>query len=567
MNSQANKIKLGLDDFLVAQGAAHASDAFKALPRYRLHDIEMLEEMVQNYTFIRSPTGYLDTRTLQFCGVHEFLEHTSNRIAMVEGVTAKGTPSRKRTPLSQVFRESRLRDEVTYEGMTFIPNGPPVTANAQYNTFREFRITPKRGDLSAYHALMDHLFGGQHKARRYVEWWIAMRLRHPEVKPMNFIILYGAIQGEGKTRLGQIFQRQFGAYGKEIPGSSFLERFNSEWIARRLFVMVSELMLTDKKEAADLIKDMISRSEIPVERKYVPTYYLPDCLGYFVTTNYHNPLYLEPTDRRAFMVEVCQGLSAQEARLSPELATAAATFCDSPEGQAALSYYLDRLDLEKFSPHAPPPMTEAKLTAIDSSFTELERFARDVIDDPDQYWRLFKEKHPCDLIEATEILSLGDAPNRLQRTSTTAVGNALSKLGCKQVNHGKPVRTKQGLKRLWALRNPEKWLGATHEKLAQHYNQTRKPAAAKQTPKPAAEQTAAPVEAARTPQRPAPPRVDRSRVKQTYHDGKGIVMRDRDEKPRRKRKPATSSKCHRCHHRNYDPERIHCKNCGRKLAK
>lgn len=475
--------KMGIDDFVVANGS-EAQSAFKKLPRLKFEGFELLLEHRNNWAFIKKPLSYLELRTQELRSVRDYKEINSNKIVQVPYLTGAGKPAEAPTPVTELFAESKLRDEVTYEGVTFVPkDGLWVTDDRKLNLFRPYRIEPRRGDLTPYIKLRDHLLRGQPPVvQRYLEWWLAHRIRRPEIKPMNFILLSGLKQGEGKGLLGEIFGKQFGPYYIEIPGNRFTERFNSWWIEKHLFMMVSELMETNARKAADLIKMMITQRMFTSEKKFLDAYQLPDYLGYLITTNHPSPLYLEPHDRRCFPVKVCQEAQTEEAaRLSLDSSTAATAFRESRDGQEAMSYYVEKIDLDEFSPFEAPPMTQAKYEIIEDSRSSVEGFLTALHDDPGQYWvddyknRTLKR---CDLGEAIEVTELPDYKKVFSK-NPTVVGIAMHKAGFHKVNKAKPVLTQNGLKNLWAFRNEEKWLRASHEELARHYNETNPDRSAK----------------------------------------------------------------------------------------
>ena len=204
-----------------------------------------------------------------------------------------------------------------------------------------------------------------------------------------------------------------------------------------------------------------------VEKKFGPKYPLPDYLNYLVTSNHPNPLYLEPDDRRAFVATV------NKERLDPKLGQRiSACFRDGAEGVAALMYHFLHFDLTGFDPNEAPPMTKAKEIVIESSMTDLERYARDLAEDPDQHWRdIFNKKpNPCDLGESADVLVMCRGPEmKYSRATLTAMGNAMHKAGFPSLGL---VRTKHGRKRLWAIRNWAKWRDARPNVLAAHWDQT-----------------------------------------------------------------------------------------------
>ena len=200
---------------------------------------------------------------------------------------------------------------------------------------------------------------------------------------------------------------------------------------------------------------------------------MPDYTNYLITSNHPNPLHLEPGERRVFIVRVCEGMSDAEAKAgASRIAPKIKELEKHPE--YLLNYFLKR-KLGNYNAFVEPPMTSAKQIAISDSMTELERFCRDLREDPDQYWTCFNsitnkvEGRAADLGEAKDVRDLYVRNHQPQvKPSETAVGLALGKADfARQVQ---PLRTNGGLKRLWAIRRTEDWRKTPRSAWARDYD-------------------------------------------------------------------------------------------------
>lgn len=108
---------------------------------------------------------------------------------------------------------------------------------------------------------------------------------------------------------------------------------------------------------------------------------------------------------------------------------------------------------------------------------DVEQFALDLAADPDEYWCRSADHGtrflplPCDLATTEEIMERAKHFNyATESTTNTALGNALHK--AHPIRRLEQVRTPlHGRKRLWTLRNHEKWGNATPAAIAEHYDQ------------------------------------------------------------------------------------------------
>ena len=147
------------------------------------------------------------------------------------------------------------------------------------------------------------------------------------------------------------------------------QSFN-EWAIGKQFVLGDEISGKDKRQESDRIKNLITQPEITINKKYSPTYTIPDCINYMFTSNHPDALNIEPTDRRMFVYSI-----RDEDRLSLAQGKALERFRKG-KGTAALLHYFafEHVIPKHFDHRAQPPMTSAKAELIDHSLTDIERF-------------------------------------------------------------------------------------------------------------------------------------------------------------------------------------------------
>jgi hypothetical protein len=204
-----------------------------------------------------------------------------------------------------------------------------------------------------------------------------------------------------------------------------------------------------------------------INRKYLPIYTVPDCINYFFTSNHPDAFFLDDHDRRFFVHEVTVE------PLGPE-------FYDEydkwyrGDGAAALFDYFLNMDFAGFNPSAPAMKTEAREDMVFHVRSDLSSWVHGLIEDPESYLsplgRGVAEK--CDLFSSQQLLTCYkyQADNHGNNATANGLGRELRRCSISQVLHGRPCRTSQGLQRLYAVRNREKWKEATHQHVVEHFN-------------------------------------------------------------------------------------------------
>lgn len=142
------------------------------------------------------------------------------------------------------------------------------------------------------------------------------------------------------------------------------------------------------------------------------------------------------------------------------------------DGPSHLFHYLLNLDLTGFNPREHAPMTESKRAMVVSSMSDLGEFVERLRTDPISALLPLGKKAAigCDLYTTTLLSRIVD-PDGSKRYTPALIGRVLQGAGIRAIHKGDQIRTATGIKRLYAVRNPNKWLGATPKKCAAHYDQ------------------------------------------------------------------------------------------------
>jgi uncharacterized protein with PQ loop repeat len=261
--------------------------------------------------------------------------------------------------------------------------------------------------------------------------------------------------------VGYSLMAVYGRNATEIDDEHLQASYN-EWAENKQFVMGDDVTSGEnKRHMADKLRSMITRQELRLNPKYIPSYAIRDCINYYFTGNHPDLFLMEEDDRRMFVHEVVVD------RLPRAFYKEYDAWLKSEAGPAALFYHLLHVDLKGFDDKGEAMLTEAKAEMIDVAQSDLARWVREVAQDPDR----MLGSDTGDLWTPHELVIRYD-PNNERRISTSAMGRELRRARLARPYH-RVVQTKMGSVRLIIVRHAERWVKATHAALAEHYNASR----------------------------------------------------------------------------------------------
>lgn len=447
--------KTGLDDFLVKRGVEAFLKLLGECEEYEaskeLHALNEEVVYIRDPGIIYSYKHALEMRAADFTG-HAF----SNRWHYEKEQTAKGEKLvRKKTAVEWLSWPMRAE----LERMTYAP-GQDLIIDNKLNTWRGWGVEPKKGDITLWKQLLDHVFFGEHPAvRKWFEQWCAFPMQLPGTKLHSSVLLWGVIEGSGKTTIGQTLMLIYGENASELKDAD-LDNPRNEWAEKKQFVLADDITGRDSRQHANRIKTMITQREMRIDRKYVPSYTLPDCINYFFTSNDSNAQFMDDGNRRNFVHEVRSG------KLSEQFRQKFFAWRDNG-GLAAIFDYLLHVDLEGFDPKADAMVTDSKREMIRIGKSDLGEWVFKLREDTD---RILGAKLKGDLFTAEELLAVYD-PDGTKRVSANAMSRELKRSFFMLVGGNYPLETAQGFKRAYAVRNREHWSTATRKQATDHYNE------------------------------------------------------------------------------------------------
>lgn len=158
-------------------------------------------------------------------------------------------------------------------------------------------------DDRLFDQLLERVFP-QQADRAVLKDWLAWNLQNEGDKPTWAILLYSQTKGTGKSTLGRLLSLLFGDENSmALNGISTLTgRFNKPVLARK-FITCEEVKLGAGTDAGNKVKALISEKVIAAEGKGTNAESIRNCCCFVMTTN-HFPHWIEPDDRRFYVIDV-----------------------------------------------------------------------------------------------------------------------------------------------------------------------------------------------------------------------------------------------------------------------
>lgn len=464
--------KVGLDDFLVHAGSSSVSQFEDLLSESEPLGLSApLWEMNDSFVYVRNPGIIVDRRDMENkISPAAFKDHLcSTQNYQERQLKPDGSISYKTVSAAATWLRWPLRVEVSK--LTYKPGKESFVEHGEsllFNTWPGWGVQPKKGDVTPFKDLIDHLFkGSEPKAKEWFMRWLAYPLQYPGVKMYSSAVVHGIKHGTGKSLIGYTLGRIYGDNFAELNSSDLTNRFN-EWAESKQFALGDDITGSNKRADADYLKKMITQERLRLNPKHIRSYVVPDCINYYFTSNQPDAFFLEDDDRRFFIHEVIGGPLPEEFYVEYDL------WLDSG-GSAAVFDYLLNLDLDSFNPAAPAYRTSAKDRMINTGRSDLASWVRQLIAVPDHTLVIGSVTETRDLLTSKELLAFYDPEGR---TGTTANGLAreLNRAGVRQVVDGQPIRLSSGNQaRYYAVRNPEKWLSASPKAIAEYLDSELSP--------------------------------------------------------------------------------------------
>jgi hypothetical protein len=448
--------KTGLDDFLVARGREEL-EALICNDSREMTLAKSLFELNEKVVFVGNPGLVVDKKSGQKMTPGSFKEAVYSDELCYDRVLGKdGKPTMRRVPIAPTWMSWPLRSKVAK--LTYAPGRVQHITNCEFhnsawNVWPGWGCQPCPGDVTPFLELIDHLFSDtEPAAKTWFLQWLAYPLQYPGTKLFTSAVIYGIKHGTGKSMVGYTVQKIYGKNWTEIRQQDLHGSFNS-WAENKQFVLGDDITGSDNRLDADVLKKLITQSELRVNAKFMPEYTVPDCINYLFTSNQPTAFFLEDNDRRFFIHEV-------QVDPLPEVFYADYSLWLAAGGAEAIFDYLLHVDTSDFNPAAPALRTRAKDRMTHDVKSDLASWVARLHEDPDSVLRLGDVVMNQELFTNKQLLSLYD-PGQRTKVTANGLGRELKKAGFRQVLDGALIQLSDGKDRLYAVRAPERWQRAT----------------------------------------------------------------------------------------------------------
>lgn len=440
--------KVGLDDYLIKR----SKTAFLKLRTEEYAESAELWKLNERLAFVGSIGRVWDFRYRRFHKSRtDLLDQFANVNYQVPKANGEGFVTKNAAKEWLAWPQRREYDDIVYA-----PGESPVVDNS-INTWPGWGVEPKKGNVKPFYELLNALFADHADSQTWFLQWLAYPIQHPGVKLPTAVLLHSRVQGVGKSLTGEIVSDVYGVNANIVSQDELHSQFNG-WLVHRQFILGEEITGSDSRKDADRIKNMITRDRINVNIKFQPTYELKDCANFLLTSNRVDALFLDDDDRRVFVHEITSKARPDEfyKRISEWRQNGGASHL--------LHHLMFEVNVSDFNPRAPALRTEARQNIIDLSKSDLDIFVRDLVANPSDVLQFEGAPVPGDLFTAKSVVGFATT-SKYRVPSKIAVSKALSRVGI----YPRQLRTHEGTKMLWPLRNLDDWGKRTDKQWVDHF--------------------------------------------------------------------------------------------------
>lgn len=218
------------------------------------------------------------------------------------------------TPAGYFLHNKKRR---TFDRMVFEANTERVLPS-DYNMWNGFALTPKKGDWSLMHAMIEEsIADGDIESYLWIIRFCAWCIQNPTERAGVCLAMLSEKQGTGKGLLGRTMCKLFGAHAQHMyRQNSVTARFNAQ-LAQCAMLFEDESDFAGDKAAASMMKGLITEPTIDIERKGIDVITLPNCLKIIKATNRKWVAPVEAGDRRYAVFHTCEKWANNKSYFGP----------------------------------------------------------------------------------------------------------------------------------------------------------------------------------------------------------------------------------------------------------
>lgn len=258
------------------------------------------------------------------------------------------------------------RQMVDRDNVVFDP-AQTVSPETHVNLFHGWTVTPKPGSCRQIIMLLEHLCNDDPAVVDWILKWIAYPLKNPGAKMRTSILMHGD-EGSGKNLFWEnIVCQLYGEYGC-VVGNDEIESQYNEWVSRKLFIVADEVVTrAELRNQKNKLKRLITGDTVQVNPKHLNARVEANRMNIVFLSNELQPLILDPSDRRYLVIWT-------PPKMEKQFYIDAAKEAQNGGIEAFYHYLLNEVDLDGFSEHSDPPVTDAKRDLISLGMSSPERF-------------------------------------------------------------------------------------------------------------------------------------------------------------------------------------------------
>ena len=332
-----------------------------------------------------------------------------------DNVSYKSNEDAKATTLGRGWLKSPKRRSVTR--LILAPGKPATLNDGSLNTWRGFTTEPSPGNVAPFLELIQFVLPNTQE-REYCVKWLAKMIQEPGTKFLVSLVVWSIEEGVGKGLLFETIGSLFNARHFKVVGNEVFSDQFTEWQSQKVFVIADEVSSADKRSTADRIKGWITATENNINAKNTSKFSEPNLIKYVFLSNHPDAVYLNNKDRRFFVAE------GPDKKLPDDIRKRFVEWIKHG-GKSALMNYLLSLDTSSFDPTAPAPMSQSKMSMLDSNKSDLEQWVENAL--------LKAQAKNHDLISTESLAAHYNSGHRPSKCSGKTVATILKRMGYKKL--------------------------------------------------------------------------------------------------------------------------------------
>lgn len=360
----------------------------------------------------------------------------------------------------KVWLTDERRTEV--EELKYLPGAELMRPGQFLNLWRGMGLEPTQGSVAPWLELLERQVPDE-KLRKWIIQWFAYPLQHLGAKLNTYLHLYGP-PGTGKGALTYPILPIYGRNGTIIGKDQIGSAFNSVY-ATRQFVLLDEIHGGAEAGAlaiSNRIKLLATSPTLTVNKKGEPEYEVDNYVNFVTNSNYSDSIKLDEGDRRACVVQ----FGTRDTMIPKEWFRDVYFPWADNGGAAALYGYLLGVDLDGFDPKGWAPMTVWKEMVTDATRDAMEKWVRDLWDDPDSVLPPILRGAKVLTPEQVGAAYYPDDPHKNTPGLRNQLGQRMQDLGFKRAE----VKVDGTKKRFWLLDRDREW---TNEAIREEFQRRK----------------------------------------------------------------------------------------------